>query len=828
MSRTADRSESEGVNKQPDRTEPESPRATRGPVGEPASPRATRGRAAGTGDPVRPAGSSRWLGQVAVVVTMLAVAWAWWLERPPAPLPLDAPPERFSAARAMQHLDTVAARQHMSGSAEHRRVREYLVAQLEELGFEVQVQQTTVLGRPGRVIRAVTVRNIVARRRGAASTGGVALVAHYDSQQLPPGAGDDGSGVVAILEAVRALQQFNPLRNDLYVLITDAEELGLMGARGFVDEHPWWDEIEVLLNFEARGAAGQAVMFETNVDNGWVVREFARADPYPTGSSLYYEIYQRLPNDTDFSVFKRAGVTGLNFAMAEGADRYHRTTDTVANLSAATVQHHGEHALSLARHFGGLDLSGPTTAPDIVFFRAGPLGLITYSAEWAFPLAVLAALFVVALIIRGGKAGRVGFGGFCAGFALAVAAIAAAAGASWLLWLIVRGAHHELGSIVGRALYNEAWYGLAIAALCTGIVAELFSLGGRRFSTPSLALGSLALPLGLSLLSGWYVPGVSMLFLWPAVFAALAVAYALAGSADRSWSWIDLAVVTLLSLPIVALLFPLVWGLYIGLNISTAPAIAGVIVLLLVLLVPTFDMAQQRNGWWLPASAFGLAVVFAGVGVVDARPGRRRPIPSDLVYAIDRESGDALWATMQAGDDGWIERFVSSDAEPGDLAAFLAGNNRAYRASPAPPIDAPRAQTRVVFDITEAGVRRLRLEVVPAVGPELVNVSPAAGADVELMAVNDVMAPNGAATGRGDWLLQHFGEAPGGVLTLDLRTAQPGTPLELLLVEFQMRLPSIAGMETGRPPGWVAHGGRLTDVTLFRQVMRIEGAPANR
>jgi hypothetical protein len=49
-----------------------------------------------------------------------------------------------------------------------------------------------------------------------------------------------------------------------------------------------------------------------------------------------------------------------------------------------------------------------------------------------------------------------------------------------------------------------------------------------------------------------------------------------------------------------------------------------------------------------------------------------------------------------------------------------------------------------------------------------------------------------------------------------------GGPLELVLVEFLMRLPPVPGVDTERPPGWVAHGGRLTDASVFRQVIRID------
>ena len=66
-------------------------------------------------------------------------------------------------------------------------------------------------------------------------------------------------------------------------------------------------------------------------------------------------------------------------------------------------------------------------------------------------------------------------------------------------------------------------------------------------------------------------------------FAAAGVAYLLVGSEGQAWSWSDLAVVSVLSLPIFALLFPLVWGLYHGLNISAAPAIAR---------------ERRRTSWW--------------------------------------------------------------------------------------------------------------------------------------------------------------------------------------------------------------------------------------
>src|SRR5207244_3833401 len=124
-------------------------------------------------------------------------------------------------------------------------------------------------------IPAATVNNIVTRLAGTANSKAVMLAAHYDSVPSGPGASDDGSGTVTLLETARALRSGAPLKNDVIFLITDGEELGLLGAKAFVDTYPGLKGIGVVLNFEARGACGPTSMFETSARNGWLVEQFA-------------------------------------------------------------------------------------------------------------------------------------------------------------------------------------------------------------------------------------------------------------------------------------------------------------------------------------------------------------------------------------------------------------------------------------------------------------------------------------------------------------------------------------------------------------------------
>jgi MFS family permease len=746
------------------------------------------------------------------------VLFAWWVDRPPAPLPSTAPPEVFSAERAFVVLADIARAPHMTGSAEHTRVRERIVRALMELGFEVDVQEKTVVMPIWQLHYAVTVRNIVARKRGTASTGGVALASHYDTEPLAPGAGDDGAAIAATLEALRALALGPPLRNDLYVIVTDAEELSMIGARAFVAAHPWWPEIDLLLNFEARGAAGTSVMFETNAGNGWVVREFARADPYPVASSLFFEIYERMPQDTDFSIYKQAGITGLNFAFIERADVYHRPTDTVESLSPASLQHHGEHALALARHFGNLDLAAPRDSANVVYFRLPGLGLVSYGLDVAVYLLGVVLMASGVVIRKGIVSGVLTWIGLAAGFGASVAAAALAAAVAALLVLVIGAVHHEIGSIVGRELYDESWYGFAVACVAVAAYAAAFGFARTRVAAASLAAGALLLPLVLASVATFFAPGVSMLFVWPALFATVALDWLRARRQDDVLSGVDLMIFAVCAAVAILVFFPLVWGIYVGFSIAGAPVLAATVVLMFAFAVPLFDVAAHAHRWWLPSMAGCLAVVFTVVGIANARPGPARPVPEDLVYALDRDSGEAFWATSRANGSPWLSGFFGAATRQSDLDAFLV--ERPYRLAPAPLVEAARAGISIASDSTEGQPRTVRVEIRPGLVSELVTVAPTPGGASRLRAVNGIVVPEGSSADLPDWRLQHVGRPPNGALALDLEIQDNEAPIELVIVESVLRLPQLPGVE--RPADVTAPVEQLSDRSLFRQVVRIE------
>ena len=193
-----------------------------------------------------------------------------------------------------------------------------------------------------------------------------------------------------VLEAARILKAANPFRNSIVFLMTDGEEVGLWGAKAFVNANPWAKEIAVAVNLEARGTSGRSLMFETSENNAWLISAYAAAVKNPDASSLYFEIYHLLPNDTDLSIFKQAGMAGMNFAFIRNAAYYHTPGDNLEHLDPGSLQHQGDNALAMIRTLAAMDLSHPPQGNAIYTDLLG-LAVIRWPERWAIPLAALAS-----------------------------------------------------------------------------------------------------------------------------------------------------------------------------------------------------------------------------------------------------------------------------------------------------------------------------------------------------------------------------------------------------------------------------------------------------
>lgn len=435
-------------------------------------------------------------------------------QAPPAPVTEAAAPDVFSAERAYELLiyllDDESPRP--MGSPGNLAMRERLVAQLGEFGYQAEVQTAAAYENRRSPLR---VHNVVATLPGTSPGGFVLLNAHYDSVRHGPGASDDGVAVAVLLEVARIVKSGPPLKNTLVFLFDDGEETGLCGAEAFCREHELRDDIDVVINFDARGTSGSSLMFETSGDNGWLVDVFAKASARPVTGSTSTTVYERMPNDTNLTVYKEAGIPGLNFAFIGDPQNYHTEQDDLAHVSLGSVQHHGDHALELARAFGDLDLDAARREGDAVFFDVLSVCVVRWPAGASLWIAV--ALLLATLLIARAAVRRDAVGSFWR------------ATIGWLGCVVLPTAlcfvggfvMSQLGllkrNLVGNTLdYSTAYWALSLAGFWLAT-----RMGSSRTGVWSLWVVSWSAFGALSIATAAILPGMSYLFVVPLAVAVV-------------------------------------------------------------------------------------------------------------------------------------------------------------------------------------------------------------------------------------------------------------------------------------------------------------------
>ena len=438
---------------------------------------------------------------IALAIVLAAVHWRL---AGPAPLPETAPADRFSAVRAVSVLRDLLREgvAHPVGTAANAVVRDRILSRLSALGYQpVVVSSFTCSKRP----TCATVQNIVAIPQGPGDV--VLLVAHYDSVPSGPGASDDGGGVAALLEAVRAVHA-GPLRDQIGFLVTDGEEAGLLGAEAFVARQSPRG-VKAVVNVDYRGSTGPSYLFETSRGNSALIAAAARALDRPFASSLFFTVYELLPNDTDVSVFKRAGLQAVNFAAIGNVAVYHTALDNLAHVNLRTLQHQGDNVLAMARELAASPL--PKPAGNAVYFDVLGFFVVRWPAGWTIWIAIASLIMLLASVVR-----RTSLRGLLLGVLAFVAVILV----SGLLGALISQISHIRAERVAWAQPS------IIAAWITGLATALAVAALLRRYTDAASLGG-----GVAI--GWHIaaiavclalPGISFLFLVPAVVMSASIA----------------------------------------------------------------------------------------------------------------------------------------------------------------------------------------------------------------------------------------------------------------------------------------------------------------
>lgn len=591
-------------------------------------------------------------------------------------------PALFSEQNARAHIgmlaDTIGSRP--AGTRPNAVARAYIVEQLKQVGFEVRVQETDArrrdLGLTARVSNIIAV--LPGQRREA-----IGLLSHFDSVPEAPGAGDDALGVAVALETARIFAARRDLVWSLFVLITDAEENGLMGAAALIGERDVTDRLRAYINIESIGSAGVPVLFETGPGNGWLTAAWARRAPHPRGGSYAIEIYKRLPNDTDFSIVKTQDIPGLNFAAVGDSYAYHTPRDTAERLSPRTIRTMGENAVAIVDALQQADITRRSPADHTFFDVAGTVA-VSYGPAVSTGIAVAALLLgllawarVMRTILR--TSGFWRWLLMALWTALAAAAVCATMiGAVWLL-RAAREVYHPWYAHPGRLMALMLATGTA-AGWALARAGRLLPARAHGSRQPAITW-SLTLPLWIALAGAalWLAPAAAYLWTLPllaagvllvasppsrdgVVRAASVVVLAVAGTL-----WLREAVELVRFMVAVMGRFPIITPVYVYPALLSATG-AMVVPPLIAAIAPARPLRQPSvlTALLLLAIAVTAGLAYAAPAYTYERPLRRH------VRAIQEAAGtNAIWevGSVEPGID--LAEDAPAGFAPADGAAAV-------------------------------------------------------------------------------------------------------------------------------------------------------------
>ena len=574
----------------------------------------------------------------------------------------EAPLSEFSTKRALETVKILSAKPHYVGSKNHEVVAAYVQKELQELGLETSVQEGFTMTEKGTLVKS---KNIVATIKGSKNSKALLLLSHYDSapHSFSKGASDDASGVATIIESVRAFLHNKTSRsignkNDIIILFTDAEELGLNGAALFVTQHNLAKSVGLVLNFEARGSSGPSYMLmETNDGNSKMVDAFkAGKASYPVSNSLMYSIYKMLPNDTDLTVFREQGkIQGYNFAFIDNHFNYHTAQDTYENIDPKTLAHQGSYLFPLLNYFSNADLTDLNSTDDDIYFNV-PFSFVSYPFSWIIPMLIIAfGLFFLFVFVGLGKR-ALRLDEIIKGFVPLFGSLVTAGLLTYVGWIMLKNFYPQYNDILQGFTYNGHDYIYAFVSLTLAICFLFYHNNGKRNPEMSQMVAPLFIWLLINLGIAFKLQGAGFLII-PVLFSSLMLGFYVL---TQKSGWV---LNCLLAIPTLIILVPFIQMFPIGLGLKILAGSSVLTVLSFTLLLPIFGSFTKKGIW-----AIFFILVSIGFFVKAHQAStytNQKAKPNSLVYILNADTNKAHWATYDINLDEWTKEYFGERPKSG-------------------------------------------------------------------------------------------------------------------------------------------------------------------
>ena len=560
----------------------------------------------------------------------------------------EKPLTEFSPSRAMRLVEKISQKPHYVSSVNHDKVLQLIVAEMKKLGLQPTIQEGFTMTEKGTLVYS---KNIIAKIPGTNNSKALLLLSHYDSapHTFSKGAADDASGIATILEGIRTYRNgTNKNKNDIIILFTDAEEIGLNGAALFCTQHKWAKSIGLALNFEARGTAGNSYMLmETNNGNSVMVSHFGSAGVgYPASNSLMYSIYKMLPNDTDLTVFREKNkIQGFNFAFIDNHFNYHTEQDNAINLDRKSLAQQGSYLMPLLTHFAQADLSKLNSKTDSVYFNFSNL-FCHYPNSWILPMIGIGLLLFLFFIFVGLAKRVLYVDKMIRGLILFLLAFLISGILGFGLWQLIKLIYPEYQDILQGFPYNGHWYVYAFLAMAMGVCFIIYHKDNEKNEGYSKMIFPLLFWFIICAVLAFYLQGASFLII-PVISSVLMLGFFV--FFEKAIALINL----ILALPILFLLVPFLTMFPVGLGLKIVFASCMLLVMAFVLLLPILGSFANKRSWAI--LCFVVAIGLLVVAHLQSSFTTNSPKPNSLVYYHDGDTNQSYWVTYNKTLDSWIE-----------------------------------------------------------------------------------------------------------------------------------------------------------------------------
>ena len=571
---------------------------------------------------------------------------------------LNEKPDQFSTLRAYEHVKEISKKPHYIGSENHSKVRNYIIDELEELGLNVQTQKGFSLSN----MSTLTIpENIIARIEGTDQTGkALLLLSHYDSAvHSSYGASDAASGVATILETLSAFKEKGKKpKNDIIILFSDAEEVGLNGAKLFAKKHPWAKDVGLVLNFESRGSGGPSNMIiETNYGNKNLINTFSKAKPeFPVASSLMYNIYKMLPNDTDSTVFREEiDVPSFFFAFIDDHYDYHTAKDIPERLDKKSLAHQGSYLDATLNYLSDANLNQLKSEKNDVYFNFPFVGIITYSYNLSPYLIALSLILLIVGLIYGFREHKISTKAILNGFLAFSSIVIVSLIIGFAGWQFIEFIYPDYQAYLQGFTPNGHYYILGFVLLAVSVYFYIYDKFFKYLQIKNALVAPIFYWLVINILLYIFLPGGAF-FILPLLLSILIWFVYL------HYRRFSLLLISLILLPIIFINVPYIKSFPVGLGLNSIYISCLFSILTLGLLTPI--ILPLRNKKSVSYITLISSIIIFLVAHFNSNFNKERPKPNSLVYYADHENEKAYWKTYDRLLDSWTKPFFDKKTKP--------------------------------------------------------------------------------------------------------------------------------------------------------------------